>query len=149
VDLGSLATESASSRRAQLRSAGVGLSTETGASVPVQADPDRVDQIIGNLLSNAARYSGEGSRVIVRTYPEAGWGVLEVEDDGPGVPAEDLPRLFDRFWRANSDSGGSGIGLAIVAELVRAQHGSVQAHSAPGSGLLVRVRLPAAVPGPA
>lgn len=141
MDLAACAEDSASSRRAQLRAAGVQLFIDNTEPVEVTADPDRVDQVMGNLLSNAARYAGEGSRVVVRTYGDAGWGVLEVEDDGPGVPAEDLPRLFERFWRAGPSSGGSGLGLAIVAELVRAQRGMVEAQSE-GRGLLVRVRLP-------
>lgn len=142
VDLGLLAAESARSRGAQLRAAGVQLSTQTSSPVWVTGDPDRIDQIIGNLLSNAARYCPQGSSVVVRTYPRAGSGVLEVQDTGPGVAADDLPRLFDRFWRGSRASGGSGIGLAIVAELVRAQHGTVVAESDGSSGLLVRVTLP-------
>ena len=145
VDLTVLAEESARSRGAQLRSAGVALSMQTSAPVWVTADPDRIDQIIGNLLSNAARYCPEGSTVTVRTLARNDDGVLEVQDSGPGVAAEDLPHLFDRFWRGSSASGGSGIGLAIVAELVRAQHGTVCAESDGRSGLLVRVTLPRSV----
>jgi two-component system, OmpR family, sensor histidine kinase BaeS len=144
VDLAVLAEESARSRGAQLRAAGIQLSTQASAPVWVTGDPDRIDQIIGNLLSNVARYCPEGATVTVRTLSAGGAGVLEVQDTGPGVAADDLPRLFDRFWRGSSASGGSGIGLAIVSELVRAQHGTVVAESNGTTGLLVRVTLPGA-----
>ena len=78
-------------------------------------------------------------------HADDGEAVLEVADTGPGVPAEELPHLFERFWRGSTarTTGGSGIGLSVVSELVRAHEGTVEASNAPGAGARFTVRLPA------
>lgn len=144
IDLAEIASRASEASAAQLRVAGVELRQENDHPVYVTADPDRVAQVVGNLLANAARYCRAGDTVVVRTYTNGQASVLEVADTGPGVAPEDLEHVFERFWRGSSAVGGSGIGLAVVRELVRAQGGSVEADSDGSSGLTVRVRFPPA-----
>ena len=105
---------------------------------PALADPDRLAQVLRNLLANALRHAASGGHVQVRARPEAGELRLSVIDDGPGIPAADLPHVFDRFWRGDParsrDSGGSGLGLAITRHLVEAQHGQIGVESHEGRG---------------
>jgi hypothetical protein len=103
-------------------------------------------RVLRNLVDNARRHAR--SRVVVTVARHGDAAVIEVSDDGPGVPAADRARVFERFVRlddarARSD-GGSGLGLAIVAEVVAAHGGTVELADAPGGGALFRVRLPAA-----
>lgn len=143
VDLTQVVIAAAAGHAAPLRAAGVALTVGASEPVAATADPARVDQIVGNLLSNAARYCHSGDTVTVRTVAEGGTAVLEVSDTGPGVSQADLEHLFERFWRGSSGVVGSGIGLAIVRELARSQGGTVEALSDGMSGLTVRVSLPA------
>ncbi|GBC87766.1 Signal transduction histidine-protein kinase BaeS [bacterium HR12] len=99
-----------------------------------------------NLLSNALRHTPGGGRITVRTGVRGDEAVLEVLDTGPGIAAEDLPHVFERFYRGRgAEAGpGSGIGLAVVAELVAAHGGAVEAANRPEGGAAFTVRLPAA-----
>ncbi len=105
---------------------------------PAVADPDRLAQVLRNLLANALRHAGSGGHVQVAARPEAGRLRISVTDDGPGIPAADLPHVFDRFWRGDParsrDSGGSGLGLAITRHLVEAQRGLIGVESHEGRG---------------
>jgi len=107
----------------------------------VSADPQRTGQVIGNLVSNAIRYTPEGGRVWIVVEKDAGGVTLSVNDNGPGVPPEDLPRIFNRFWREEKSrsraSGGAGLGLAIARQLVEAQGGQISARNLPDGGLQV------------
>jgi two-component system sensor histidine kinase BaeS len=111
----------------------------------VSGDPTRLHQVITNLLSNAVKFTPSGGRITVSVGEDAGTATLVVADTGPGIDSDDLSKVFDRFWRGRSASSteGTGIGLAIVAELVDAHHGTVSVDSAPGSGTTITVRLPA------
>jgi signal transduction histidine kinase len=113
-----------------------------------QAEEDALVRVIENLLSNAERYAS--STVTVGVRRDGPWGVLMVSDDGPGIPAADRTRVFERFARLDAsrsqDSGGSGLGLAIVRELVQSSGGSVHLEDAE-PGLRAVVRLPLAVQG--
>lgn len=114
---------------------------------PVLGDATRVNQILNNLMHNAIRHTPEGGIVIVEAAPEDdGRHVrITVRDTGVGISAEDLPRIFDRFYQGESvRSGGAGLGLSIVKQLVEAQGGQVTATSAPGEGTEVAVVLPVA-----
>lgn len=142
MDLSQAARNGVHAQSTQLKAAGVVIKPEVTADVPVMADPDRMTQVVSNLLSNCARYCRPGDSVVVRTYRSDGQGVLEVSDTGPGVPAADLEHIFERFWRGSTAPGGSGIGLAVVRELVSAQDGTVSATSEPAGGLTVQIRLP-------
>ncbi|ALV33201.1 HAMP domain-containing sensor histidine kinase [Streptomyces sp. CdTB01] len=112
---------------------------------PVTAcvDRDRVRQILANLLSNALKFTPAGGQVRVDLFTEAKQAVLCVGDSGPGIPTDELPHVFDRFFRGRgARPAGSGIGLAVVRELTQAHGGTVQVSSAPGQGTTFTVRLP-------
>ncbi|MDX2005533.1 MAG: ATP-binding protein [Meiothermus sp.] len=115
-------------------------------SIQLRADPERVKQILYNLLENALRHTPDGGRIVVSLSRQDTWAVLEVTDSGPGIAPEHLSHLFDRFYRADEararESGGSGLGLAIVKGLVQAHRGRVTAGNAPGGGAAFTVRLP-------
>ncbi|MGI8816725.1 MAG: ATP-binding protein [Pseudonocardia sp.] len=109
-------------------------------------DATALERAVLNLLDNTAKWSPPGGLVRVELYPEApGWVVLEVADEGPGIAERDLPRVFDRFYRATEDRGrpGSGLGLAIVKQVAERHGGSVRAGRAESGGALLAVRLPA------
>jgi two-component system, OmpR family, sensor histidine kinase BaeS len=99
-----------------------------------------------NLIDNAIRYSPNGTHVMVEARSAAKGVELSVSDNGPGIPPEDIPHLFERFWRAeksrNRATGGSGLGLAIVKQLVEAHHGQVKVESHAGIGTRFTVQLP-------
>ncbi|HEU5474919.1 MAG TPA: HAMP domain-containing sensor histidine kinase [Actinophytocola sp.] len=145
VDLGRLAGDVLRAHAAELRAAGLHVRAELGDRVIVPADPDRLHQALGNLLGNTARYARPGDQVTVRVHPAgAGWAGIEVADTGPGIPADELPHIFDRWWRGRATTGtsGSGIGLAVVRELITAHGGTVTAESGPSGGATFTVRLP-------
>jgi signal transduction histidine kinase len=99
-------------------------------------------QVLTNLLSNALRYTPAGGAVLVRCFAEDSAQIaFSVEDTGSGIPAAELPRIFDRFYKSK-DSRGTGLGLAIARSLVRAHGGEISASSVPGQGTAIRVRLP-------
>jgi two-component system phosphate regulon sensor histidine kinase PhoR len=128
---------------------------EVGAEVdprtpPIFADGDRLRQLLINLVDNAIKYTPGGGRVVVRAAPAAASGMvaIAVEDTGIGIPAEDLPRLTERFFRVDKARsralGGTGLGLAIVKHIVQAHSGTLAITSTLGAGTTVRVTLPAA-----
>jgi len=114
---------------------------------PVFADPERVGQALRNLIDNALRYTPPGGRVGVSLTAEGDQVAIAVADTGGGIAPEDLPHVFDRFYRADRSrsraTGGSGVGLAIVKQLVEAQGGGVSAQSEPGRGSTFAFSLPA------
>ena len=113
-------------------------------------DRGRIIQIVDNLLSNALRYTDPGGTVTVEAGQRDGNAVFEISDTGIGISGEDLPYVFERFWRGEPSrarrTGGAGIGLAIVRELVRAHDGRIDVESKPGRGSRFSVVLPAAAP---
>jgi signal transduction histidine kinase len=123
----------------------VGFTTEL-APVTVRGDADRLGQVVSNLLANALRYTEPAGHVELRVRREARSAVLEVADTGAGIAPEDLKHVFKRFWRGEKSrsrtTGGAGIGLAIVHELVRAHDGRIDVESRPGVGSTFRVSLP-------
>ena len=114
----------------------------------VQADPHRLEQVLGNLLENAVRYTPESGAVAVRVTQQQNAAVLEVSDSGPGLPEDALPHLFDRFYRVDSSRGralgGSGLGLAVSKALVTLHGGRLEAANRAAGGAVFRVILPAA-----
>ena len=128
---------------------GVALDLEAfaGAAAPIDVDPSRISQVLGNLLSNALRHTPSGGRVTVGVEDGDRYVVLVVNDDGEGIPAAHLTRIFDRFYRVDAardrDHGGSGVGLAISRAIARAHDGELTATSAgPGKGARFTLRLP-------
>jgi two-component system sensor histidine kinase MprB len=106
----------------------------------IEGHADRLSRAVGNLLDNARKYSPPGSSVSVRCAS----GVVQVHDHGPGIEPEDMPHIFDRFYRSPAARGlpGSGLGLAIVAQVVKADGGTVHAENAPGGGAVLSLRFP-------
>jgi two-component system sensor histidine kinase BaeS len=118
------------------------------APAVVAGDRGRLDQVAANLLSNALRYTDAGGQVTVTVRRDGGLAVLEVADTGIGIAAQDVPRVFTRFWRGERSrsraTGGAGIGLSIVKELVTAHGGRVEVRSVVAEGSTFTVTIPAA-----
>lgn len=146
TDLALIARAALAAQQPQLDAAGVQVHTNLATPVPVRADPDRLHQAIANLLTNAARYCRPGDQVSVHAHTDAATAVLDVADTGPGIPADELPHVFDRLWRGQHARAvaGSGIGLAVVRELVAAHGGCVTAESPVNGGTTITIRLPLA-----
>lgn len=144
VDLGEVARREAASWAPLFATKDVRFGTHL-ESVAVEGDADRLGQVVSNLLSNALRYTERGDRVELRVKREGASAVLEVSDTGVGIAPEDLKHIFKRFWRGEKSrsraTGGAGIGLAIVHELVRAHDGRIDVESRPGEGSIFRVTL--------
>lgn len=126
---------------------GVTLDTRVDPSATViYADRTAVEQILLNLIENALRHTGDGGRITIETAAARNGVVLTVTDTGTGIPPEHLPRIFERFYRADSgrsrEAGGTGLGLAIVKHLVEAHGGSVSAESVLGAGATIRIFFP-------
>jgi len=136
----------ATAHQARADTAGVSLTTRVDGDPELSGDPVRLRQVVGNLLSNALRHTPSGGSVTLRARRAGDQVTIEVADTGTGIPAEDLPRVFDRFWRAEKSrsrrTGGSGLGLAIVRRLTEAHGGTVTVTSTAGAGTVFTVRLP-------
>ena len=117
----------------------------------VDADPDRIGQVLANLLTNANKYSPEGARVRLAASRVGDEIEFSVSDNGPGLGDEELEHVFDRFWRAQSGEtqsvGGTGLGLAIAKSLVELHGGAISANSVQGEGATFRFVLPIAKDG--
>lgn len=124
----------------------VALTGHAEPALELTADPVRLRQALGNLVTNAVRYTPAGGAVTVRARRAGDAVVFEVADTGAGIGRDDLPHVFDRFWRADRSrsraTGGSGLGLAITRHLVEAHGGAVSAESTPGVGSTFRITLP-------
>jgi signal transduction histidine kinase len=110
-----------------------------------------VDQVLGNLVQNAVKYSPAGAEVTLGTELRRGEVEVTVADTGPGIPIPAVPRIFERFYRVDSgrarSEGGTGLGLAIAKHLVEAQGGRIWVESHPGRGSRFTFTLPAGPPG--
>jgi two-component system, OmpR family, sensor kinase len=151
VDLGAVAAEAVEAARAVEPGRPLGLGIGVTDSVEVLGDRDRLRQVVDNLLANVRAHTppGTAARVQVWSDAAAGSGVVEVADEGPGLTIEQAERVFERFYRADSSrsrtpagSGGSGLGLSIVAAIAAAHGGRALVRSTPGDGAVFRVELP-------
>lgn len=142
--LDELATRVVERLRPQAEDAGIHLGVQALAT-SVSVDPDRIAQVLTNLVGNALRATGPGGRIDVECRPEGDGAVLQVSDTGVGLTAQELERIFERFYRAGPvrQDGGTGIGLTIARGIVEAHGGTLHAASAgPGRGATFTVRLP-------
>jgi two-component system OmpR family sensor kinase/two-component system sensor histidine kinase BaeS len=147
VDLGLLARTAVDSLAPAAEAAGVTLTLKVDEHAPtVVGDAGRLAQVLRNLLSNALRHTPAGGRLSVRVASTGGDALLEVSDTGTGIPPEDLPHVFDRFYRSEKSrgrgTGGAGLGLAIARQLVAAHGGQIQVTSPPGQGATFTITLP-------
>lgn len=155
IDVNDLLQDVATSFSGQAESAGVALAAEIhGSLLTIQGDPGRLDQVLSNLVANALRHTPAGGSIHLRAEPLPGDPPhlrITVTDTGSGIPAEDLPFIFDRFWRGDrarqkDGQGSTGLGLAITRQLVQAHGGRIAVESRPGEGTVFTIDLPA---GPA
>ena len=148
LDLGELATERLEPARGRLADAGLELDLEDDGPLPVDADPQRLGQLLDNLVQNSLRYTDAPGRLEVRLGRRDGRARLVWSDSAPGVPEPDLPRLFDPLYRPDASrrraTGGSGLGLAIVGKIAEAHGGRVRAAPSPLGGLAIELELPLA-----
>ena len=143
-DLADVAAQAADSLAPRFEAASIRLERELGPA-PVLGDPRWLHQIVTNLLTNALKYTPPFGNVAVQTSRAGPDAVLTVTDTGVGIPADELPLIFDRFWRGRqaTQTSGTGIGLAIAAELAQAHNGRLSAQSEPGHGTEMTLTLPA------
>jgi len=147
-DLAELAATTAEQMSLLATDKNVSVACHSDPGVMVEGDPARLKQVIVNLLDNAIKYTTAGGRVRLTVRREQDSAVLEVDDDGIGIPAEALPHVFKRFFRVDSsrsrEQGGAGLGLAIVKSICSAHGAEIEVVSAPGKGSTFRLRQPLA-----
>lgn len=136
LDLSQLARELGMAMAPLAHARGVALALEADQPVWLHGEPTLLNELLSNLIDNALAHTPSGGNVILRVIAPA---VLEVEDDGPGIPHEDRERVFERFYRRNPSVAGSGLGLAIVGEICRAHLAHISLHDGAQGGLKVRV----------
>jgi two-component system sensor histidine kinase BaeS len=143
LDLARVAGDAADSLASRFGAAGVRLEQELPPT-PALGDPRRLHQVAANLLANAVKFTPVGGLVTVTVASEPPDAVLEVADTGPGITADEQPLIWERFYRgqAGRATSGSGIGLAVVKEIVEAHGGTVHLYSSPGEGARFVIRLP-------
>jgi signal transduction histidine kinase len=150
VDVAELLADVGTSFIGQAEATGINLQVETDAdpaSMTITGDVGRLDQVLSNLMGNALRHTPAGGTITLRAESADGWVRIIVADTGEGIPAEDLPYVFERFWRADrarshASGAGSGLGLAIARRLVQAHGGQISVESQVGVGTTFFVELP-------
>lgn len=145
-DLSQLATSTADQMCLLAEDKNIQVTCTGSMGVWVEGDRARLKQVVVNLLDNAIKYTAPGGAITLRVAAQDGQAVLEVADNGVGIPSEALPRVFERFFRVDKarsrEQGGAGLGLSIVKSICTAHHGRVEANSTPGQGSRFRVELP-------
>jgi heavy metal sensor kinase len=151
-DLAELAATTAGQMSLLAEDKRISVSCECTGGVTVEGDRARLKQVVVNLLDNAIKYTPSGGQVRLAVRREAGFAVLEVSDNGVGIPADALPHVFQRFFRVDRsrsrEQGGAGLGLSIVKSICSAHGAEVEVSSSPGKGSTFRIRQPLAA-GPA
>ena len=148
MDVVPLLAQALDSHRERFAERGLKVETAWHGAAPVFGDADRLRQMFRNLLENSARYTDRGGRVRVAARRDGERLTVDFEDSAPGVPAEALPQLFERFYRVDASrsraNGGTGLGLAICRSIAQAHDGEISAVPSPLGGLRVSVFLPVA-----
>ncbi len=148
IDIADPVSAAVETHEALLEAAQLSLTASIPRGMVVIGDADRLQQAVGNLLSNAARYTPEGGSVHVSIEYRDGCAVINVDDTGIGIKPEDMPHLFSRFWRADDararSTGGLGIGLAVTKEIAERHRGRIMAEPRPGGGTRFSLRIPLA-----
>ena len=148
LDLADVLRDSLEPYGAEFSRKGITLATDItpGMKIRVFADAERMQQLFGNLLDNALKYTDFGGELVIRLTCHDNQATIDFEDSAPGVSESDLERLFDRLYRVEGSrsraSGGAGLGLAICRNIVKAHAGTISAHLSPLGGVLIRVALP-------
>jgi signal transduction histidine kinase len=142
TDLAAIALDAADGLQPASERAGVRIEVDA-VPVPTQGDPAHLRQLVTILVDNAIRHATSGSTVRVQVEALTGIGRIRVDDDGPGFRPEDLPHVFDRFWRApDAPTGGTGLGLSIAAWIAERHGGTIVAENRPSGGARLEVSLP-------
>lgn len=145
VDLGSLLRQVASLVRPAFEAKGIDLEIHCSPDIQASVDPDRFQQVLLNVLDNARKHSEAGGHVVLSASPVEGGVEVSVADEGEGIPAADLPYVFDRLYRVEKSrsrlSGGTGLGLSIAKEIVELHGGSIEIDSETGRGTRVRINV--------
>lgn len=146
-DIGELVDVVVSSYETLIQDLGLKIESHDSGSVKAVCDKDLIRQAVANLVSNAARYTPEGGRIDVYVHRDDDWAVIDVKDTGIGLTPEEEKMVFSRFWRADSDrgrsSGGLGIGLSVVKEIVNRHKGHIKVKGEKGVGSTFTIMLPA------
>jgi signal transduction histidine kinase len=148
VEPGVLIQRSAIAHLPAAQAAGIELSVdlEPGLPTALDLDPERMTQVLGNLLDNALLHTPKGGRILLSAKPAGEGAEIRVRDSGPGIPEAELELVFERLYRSDKarqrNGGGSGLGLAIAKSIVEAHGGAIRAESAPGEGTTIVVTLP-------
>lgn len=149
VDLESIVAPIVQSFEPQAAAGGVELEMRPQRPVVLEADPERLAQVLVNLIDNALRYTPAGGSVITSTDADGGYAVIRVSDTGTGIPYRDIPHIFQRFYVVDRsrarDISGAGLGLSIVKQIVEAHGGTVKAESTLNRGTTFTVRIPIAL----
>lgn len=146
TDVGRILKETVALMAPRAKARGIVLACSCRDLKPVQADPKNIEEVFNNLITNAINYSPEGGRVTVTAEVLGEHMQIKVEDTGVGIPAEELPKIFDKFYRVKHPKTrqvtGTGLGLSIVKGVVEAHHGTITVESVPDKGTVFRVLLP-------
>ncbi len=150
VDLGVVVADAVAAFGPRAAAAEARIETDLATDLVVEADPEALAIAVSNLLENAVKYGGRPPRIGIRLTEEGGQAVLDVQDNGPGIPESDREHVFRRFWRAGNEltrtTHGTGLGLHLVHQIVTAHRGSVAVHSSEDHGSAFRITLPNAGP---
>jgi two-component system, OmpR family, sensor histidine kinase BaeS len=146
VTLGEIVGKTVDAMRATFQQKGINLKCSVNSAALVWGDEQRLAQVFTNLLTNSCKHTQTGGEVLVGVWDKEKYVEVKVKDNGSGIPAQDLPHIFERFYRGdpsrNRGSGGTGLGLTIVKGIVEAHHGEVSVSSQVGKGTIITINIP-------